>query len=431
MTAGRRRAVFLDRDGVLNDVVVRDGKPYPPASVAELAVPAAVPALVQRLKDAGFVTVCVTNQPDVARGRQSRAVADALNDAVGRAAGLDALLVCYHDDKDGCRCRKPAPGMLTEAAERLHLDLRSSVMVGDRWRDVEAGRRAGCRTVFIDYRYLEDSPMPPADTTVRSLAEGVTWILGDSGQGPSESAARADRAPSPDDLRIKLFADGADKAAMLDMYRNPRIQGFTTNPTLMRKAGIADYAAFAREIVDAIPDRPISFEVFSDEFDEMERQAATIRAWGDAVYVKIPITNTRQDSAIPLIGRLARAGVKLNITAVMTLAQVRDVCQALAGGPPAVVSVFAGRIADTGRDPVPLMAAARELTRMTPNVELLWASPRELLNIFQADAIGCDIITATNDILKKLDLVGRDLGSFSLDTVKMFRDDALKAGFTL
>ena len=188
---------------------------------------------------------------------------------------------------------------------------------------------------------------------------------------------------------------------------------------------------FAREIVAAIPDRPISFEVFSDEFEEMESQAATIAKWGGEIYVKIPMTNTRRQSSIPLIERLARAGVRLNVTAVMTLAQVRDVVQVLAGGPPAVISVFAGRIADTGRDPVPMMAAALELTRMAPNVELLWASPRELLNIFQADNVGCHIITATNDLLKKLELVGKDLDRFSLDTVKMFHDDAMKAGFTL
>jgi transaldolase len=237
--------------------------------------------------------------------------------------------------------------------------------------------------------------------------------------------------PNPSALRIKLFADGADRAGMLQMYRNPLIRGFTTNPTLMRQAGIRDYPAFARAIVAAIPDRPISFEVFSDEFEEMERQAAMIAGWGDEIYVKIPVTNTRRESSMPLVGRLARAGVKLNVTAVMTLAQVKGVCEALAGGPPAVISVFAGRIADTGRDPVPVMAAARELTRMVPNVELLWASPRELLNIFQADEVGCDIITATNDVVKKLELVGKDLDDFSLDTVKMFRDDAVKAGFEL
>jgi transaldolase len=237
--------------------------------------------------------------------------------------------------------------------------------------------------------------------------------------------------PRLSELKIKLFADGADKAGMLEMRRNPLIRGFTTNPTLMRKAGVTDYRAFALDVLEEIRDRPVSFEVFSDEFAEMERQAREIARWGTNVYVKIPVTNTRQESSVELIRRLAGAGLKLNVTAILGLDQVRDATAALAGGPPAVVSVFAGRIADTGCDPVPLMAAAVEITRMYPNIELLWASPREVLNIFQADAVGCHIITATNDILKKLDCVGKDLHEFSLDTVKMFRDDAIKVGYTV
>ena len=233
------------------------------------------------------------------------------------------------------------------------------------------------------------------------------------------------------DLHVKIFADGADKAGMLEMYGNPLIKGFTTNATLMRKAGVSDYAALAREILQAIPDRPISFGVLSDEFDEMERQAHKIASWGKHVYVKIPITNTRGESALELIHDLAGAGVKVNVTAMLTLDQIRDASAALAGGPSAFVSLFAGRVADTGRDPMPMMSAAVELVQMYPNVELLWASPRELLNIFQADAVGCHIITATNDLLKKLELVGKDLHQFSLETVKMFHDDALKAGYTL
>jgi transaldolase len=233
------------------------------------------------------------------------------------------------------------------------------------------------------------------------------------------------------DLKIKIFADGADKSGMLEMYKNPLIRGFTTNPTLLRKAGVSDYQTFALDILKAIPDRPISFEVFSDEFPEMEDQARKISSWGPNVYVKIPVTNTRRESSLQLIRNLARSGIKVNVTAMMTLDQVRDVAQALADGPPANVSIFAGRIADTGRDPVPLMAAAVELIRPYPNIELIWASPRELLNIFQADAIGCHIITVTNDILKKLTLVGKDLHDYSLETVQMFRDDALKAGYTL
>ena len=234
-----------------------------------------------------------------------------------------------------------------------------------------------------------------------------------------------------EDLRIKLFADGADKAGMLEMARLPYVRGFTTNPTLMRKAGVVDYEAFAKEVLQAIPDRPISFEVFSDEFAEMERQARQIAAWGPNVYVKIPVTNTRSEPAYGLIRRLSEARIKLNVTAILTLEQVREVAAALAGDTPSVISVFAGRIADTGRDPVPLMAAAVELARPYPREELLWASPRELLNVFQADAIGCHIITATNDVLRKLTLVGKDLAAYSLDTVKMFHDDARQAGYTL
>jgi transaldolase len=233
------------------------------------------------------------------------------------------------------------------------------------------------------------------------------------------------------DLRVKLFADGADKAGMMEMYAKPYIKGFTTNPTLMRKVGITDYAAFAKDVLKSIPDRPISFEVFSDDFEEMRRQALLIASWGPNVYVKVPITNTHRRSAIPLIGELAKKGVRLNVTALMTLEQVRDVSEAIGSQAPACISVFAGRVADTGRDPVPVMQKAVSLMKRYPNQELIWASPRELLNIFQADEIGCHIITVTNDILKKLDIVGKDLGQYSLETVKMFRDDAVKAGFNL
>jgi transaldolase len=236
---------------------------------------------------------------------------------------------------------------------------------------------------------------------------------------------------SVDQLTVKIFADGADLAGMLDLYRKPYIKGFTTNPTLMRKAGIADYGGFAKEVLQAIPDRPISFEVFSDDFAEMERQAREIASWGDTVYVKIPVTNTRGESAAPLVRRLSHAGVKLNVTALLPLEQVRDITKALAGGAPACISVFAGRMADTGVDPVPMMSDALTIMRDAPNAELIWASPRELLNIFQADAIGCHIITVTHDILKKLSLVGRDLNEYSLDTVKMFHSDAAQAGFAL
>lgn len=235
----------------------------------------------------------------------------------------------------------------------------------------------------------------------------------------------------PLDLKIELYADGADVRDMVAARDAGLVRGFTTNPTLMRKCGVADYEKFAREALSAVGNLPISFEVFADEFEEMERQAKQIAKWGDCVFVKIPITNTRREPSIDLIRRLAAAGVKLNITAILTLDQVRRVTEALNAEIPAIVSVFAGRIADTGRDPVPLMAEAAKIVAKKPKARLLWASPRELLNIFQAEACGCHIITVTADILKKLTMVGKSLDDLSLDTVKMFYNDAAAAGFRL
>jgi transaldolase len=237
--------------------------------------------------------------------------------------------------------------------------------------------------------------------------------------------------PSADKLRIRLFADGADLKNIRELAANPKIQGFTTNPTLMRAAGVTNYRAFAFDVLKVVTGRPISFEVFADDFPTMEVQAREIAKWGENVYVKIPVTNTKGETSCPLIGRLAKAGVKLNVTAIMTLDQVGEVGQSLDPAVPAVVSVFAGRVADTGRDPVPHMAKALELLRDRPKAELLWASPRELLNIFQADSIGCHIITATPDVLKKLSLVGKDLEVYSRETVSMFYNDAKAAGFTI
>jgi len=233
------------------------------------------------------------------------------------------------------------------------------------------------------------------------------------------------------DLRVKVFADGADEEGIIKLAANPAIKGFTTNPTLMRAAGITDYEAFARRLVERIPDMPISFEVFADEFDEMERQAHKIASWGGTIYVKIPVTNTRREPSDALIKRLSGEGIRLNVTALLTLDQVSAVSAALAAGPACCISVFAGRIADTGCDPVPLMRKALEIMAPHSNQELIWASPRELLNIVQADEIGCHIITVTHDLLKKLPILGKDLAEYSLDTVKMFHNDAKTAGFTL
>ena len=230
---------------------------------------------------------------------------------------------------------------------------------------------------------------------------------------------------------VKIFADGAEKKGMLEMYENPIISGFTTNPTLMKKAGVENYKDFAIDILSYIKDKPISFEVFSDDFDEMEKQALEIASWGDNVYVKIPITNTRGESSQRLVQNLVKAKVKLNITAMLTIEQIKKVIPVLANGPSSYVSLFGGRIADSGIDPLPIMKNAVELLKGYPNIELLWASPRELLNIVQADEIGCHIITVTNDILKKLPLLGKNLTEFSLDTVKMFYNDARAAGYTI
>lgn len=232
-------------------------------------------------------------------------------------------------------------------------------------------------------------------------------------------------------LKVKIFADGADKAGIIDIGKHPLIKGFTTNPTLMRKAGITDYERFSREVIELIGGRPISFEVFADDFSEMERQARLIATWGKNVYVKIPVTNTKREKANATVERLSKDGIQLNVTALMTNDQVRDVTAALAGGPHSYISVFAGRIADTGRDPLPLMSEALKIMQSAPKAELIWASPRELLNIFHADSIGCHVITVTNEILAKLKLVEKDLSDYSLETVQMFFKDGEASGFTL
>lgn len=232
-------------------------------------------------------------------------------------------------------------------------------------------------------------------------------------------------------LNIKIFADGADKKDMLEMNSKNYVKGLTTNPTLMRKAGIKDYSSFCKDILTEIPSKPISFEVFSDDFSEMERQALEISSWGENVYVKIPITNTKKEPSFELVKNLVDQKVKVNVTALMTIQQVVKVSEVLNPEIPSYVSVFAGRIADTGKDPIPVMSKSVEILKNNSSAELIWASPRELLNIFQADEIGCHIITVTNEILKKLSLIDYDLEEYSLDTVKMFYEDAVAANYKL
>jgi transaldolase len=403
---------------------VIDGLPHPPASAADLRIGPDVVRACQKLRQAGLLLIVVTNQPDIARGTQDRETVDAIHSELRWKLPVDDLLVCPHDDGDACGCRKPAGGLLVEGAQRWGVDLRRSVMVGDRWRDVEAGRSVGCGTVLVDHGYRE-RPGAGADLVVRALEEAVPWILRATQPG-GEPAAR-----SSDGLRIEIFADGADTERIAELARHPLIRGVTTNPTLMRAAGVSDYEAFARRLLERVPELAVSFEVLADEFDEMERQARVIASWGESVYVKVPVTNPQGEFSGPLLRRLAAAGIKLNVTALLTVDQVRSTAECLAGGPRAYVSVFAGRIADTGRDPVPVMREALDEVRLHGNLQLIWASPREVLNVVQADAIGCDVITITPELFAKLPLLGMDLADLSLDTVRMFDRDARAAGLVL
>jgi transaldolase len=424
-----RPAVFLDRDGVLTEAVAVNGGPYPLPPEAGLRLLPGVRDACRALRQAGLTLICVTNQPDIARGIVSSAAVEAVNRDLAAELDLDAVYMCPHDDDEHCDCRKPLPGLLLRAALAFDIDLARSVMVGDRWRDIGAGRAAGCTTVFIDNGYDERRPEGP-DIIASSLAGAVPEIVRIT-MGNATRHAEATATLDPRDLVVEIFADGANRDAIVELAANPLIKGFTTNPTLMRAAGVTDYESFAREVVAAVPTMPVSFEVFADDFDEMERQARRITTWGDQVYVKIPVTDTHGQSTARVVSTLSEDGVKLNVTALFTVDQVRWVTGALASGPAAFVSVFAGRIADSGRDPIPIMKASLEVMAPHPNLRLIWASPREILNIVQADEIGCHVITVTHDLLKKLSSLGKDLDEFSLDTVRMFHGDAATAGFTL
>lgn len=428
--ANVRRAVFLDRDGVLNEPVIRDGKPFPPQDAADLVVCAGAKEALEGLRAAGFTLICITNQPDIARGMTSTATIEAIHARLRSELPLDDIIVCPHDDLDACECRKPKPGLVHEGARRHRVDPGCSYLVGDRWRDIEAGAAACCRTIFVDRGYDERAPSVPPDVRVANIVDAATWIIANARSTMHDTDSRT-LASSVRELRIKLFADGADLDGIAKLAANPLIAGFTTNPTLMHKAGITDYAGFGRKALDIVGNRPISFEVFADEPREMLRHARELASWGKNVYVKIPVTDTTGTSMASVIRELTAEGVRLNVTALMTETQVADVCTSLAGTLGAYVSVFAGRIADTGRDPIPLMQRNARTCDQVPNVELIWASPRELLNVFQADAAGVHVITATHDILAKLELVGKDLTAYSRETVIMFYKDALAAGFTL
>ena len=411
---GRQPAVFLDRDGTLNRCFPSaDGTTtVPPASIDDLVLADGALKACARLRQAGYLLLVVTNQPDVRRGTQSRDAVEAINRHLVAELGLDGVAACYHDDRDGCACRKPKPGLLHELAARHHIDLSRSWMVGDRLNDIRAGVAAGCRTVLVCA-----SPTTPG--TRPGLSAAADRILNNQ---TSPGGAPMHRNLS--DLSIKIFADGADLAQMKAFTGDPLIKGFTTNPTLMKKAGVTRYRDFAAGVLAVIPDLPVSFEVLSDDVDQMTDEARVIGSWGDNVYVKVPITNTQGESTLRIVEQLNRDGVKLNVTAITTLAQSFGAAASLTHGTPAIISVFAGRIADTGRDPVPMMAAVADVLHATPGVELLWASPRELLNVFHAEDAGCQIITVTGDLLAKRHLVGKDLDEYSLETVQMFANDA-------
>lgn len=402
-----------------------DGAARPPRTRQELEILPGVIEACGILRQLGYALVLVTNQPDVARGGLDRSEVEALDREVAELLRLDAVYECFHDDPDECACRKPLPGLLIDAARARGLDLSASLIVGDRWRDIEAGRSAGCRTVWVDSGLNEALRSEP-DHRAGSLLAAALWI-----QSLTASDRGTVQIPDLDSLRVQVFADGADEPTIAALAQNPIIRGFTTNPTLMRRAGVSDYPAFAHRVLALVGERPISFEVFADDFDEMESQAREIASWGTNVFVKIPITDTNGKPSYELIRRLSAAGVRVNVTAVLTVEQVRAAAEALVSSPGGYISMFAGRIADTGRDPVPMVAAAVRLLGNYPNVQLIWASPRELLNIFHADASGCHVITATQDVLAKLTLVGKDLQEYSLDTVRMFQRDAAEAGYKI
>ena len=421
-----RRAVFLDRDGVLVIPEMRDGRSFAPQNLEDFRIYPEAKAALERLKAVGYCLVVVTNQPDVGKGRILPSTLDQMHDRLRHDLPVDWIAVCCHTQNEGCDCRKPKPGMLFNAARKFQIDLERSIMVGDRASDIAAGRSAGCETIFIDLDYVSDLKPESPDHIVRSIADAADVILGTT---PDDN--RRHPMPRVQDLKVKIFADGADLTGILEMYKSPLIKGFTTNPTLMRKAGVTDYEAFARNLLESVTDRPVSFEVFADDFASMISQGRAIASWGKNVNVKVPVMTTGGEFTGPVLQALASEGVVLNVTAIMGTGQVRDVAGALDPAVPAIVSVFAGRIADTGIDPVPHMRECKAILSSQPKAELLWASPRELLNIFQADEIGCEIITCTNDMIGKLNLVGKDLDQYSRETVQMFYRDATASAFSI
>lgn len=431
-----RPLILLDRDGVLNEMVIdaEHGVADSPLHPSQVVMVAGVPEALARLTEAGYGLVVVSNQPAAAKGKTSRENLEAvharvLEAACARGARILSSHVCWHRAEDKCGCRKPAVGLLQAALEaHPEHDRAGAWMVGDGLTDVQAGRTLGLRTAFIGKMFCAackqlDDAVGPADHIASDLAAFVDHLLGTGAPavGPRASA-----------LRVRVFADGADLETMRRRAADPLIAGFTTNPSLARKAGVTDYERFARAALVAAHGRPVSIEVVADDADTIAAQARRIHGWGENAYVKVPVTTTRGEPLWPLAGRLSKEGIKINLTALLPLSQVARAAEAFRGGAPSVVSVLAGRVADAGLDPVGHMRAALAICRAAdPAIELLWASPREVYNVVQADHIGVDIITVTDDLLRKLHLLGADLETVSLDTVRALKADADQGGLVL
>jgi transaldolase len=386
----KNKAFFFDRDGILNKAIVKNRKPYSPKFPHQLEKNYEILNLIKHLKKNKFIIIVITNQPELSRGGLFKYSSIFMNFLIEKYFLIDEIFVCGHNKKDRCNCRKPKNGMLISAAKKWNIDFKKSFLIGDRWKDIEAGNSVGCKTIYIDYNFK----MNKFNNT-------------------------------------KIFADGADFNEMIKLSKTSFVKGLTTNPSLMRKNGISDYESFAKKILKKIKKKPLSFEVFSDNIDEMKEQALKINSWGKNIYVKIPITNTKKKSTAKLIKYLTSKNIKVNVTAVMTLKQVKEVLKNLNPKIPSYISIFAGRIADTGRDPVPTMQAALKLMKKNKNCELIWASTREIYNIYQSSQIKCHIITVTADLIRKFPLLNYNLERYSLDTVKGFRSDAVKSKFKI
>ena len=431
-----RPLILLDRDGVLNQMVIdpEHGLADSPLHPSQVVLVDGVADALARLTEAGYGLAIVSNQPAAARGKTSRENLEAVQARVIEAASASGARIlsshlCWHRAEDGCACRKPAVGLLQAALEAHPEHARAGAwMVGDGITDIQAGRTLGLQTAFIGKMFCAackqiDDTVGPADHIAPDLPAFVDHLLGTAAKpvGPLASS-----------LRVRVFADGADLETMRRRAADPLIAGFTTNPSLARKAGVTDYERFAREALAVAAGRPVSIEVVADDADTIAAQARRIHGWGDNAYVKVPVTTTRGEPLWPMAGRLSHEGVKINLTALLPLSQVARAAEVFRGGAPSVVSVLAGRVADAGIDPVGHMRAALAICRSAdPRIELLWASPREVYNVVQASDIGVDIITVTDDLLRKLHLLGADLDAVSLDTVRGLKADADQGGLVL